>query len=617
MSGIVGMANSEGMPVDSNLLNRMTKWLSFCGPDAQEIRVDGPVGLGHALLSHANESAREHQPATIDGCTWATADVRLDARRELVEALRSRGREANLSDVDVQLLLQSYEAWGEGCVDHLLGDFAFAIWDAREHQIFCASDHFGIKPLYFAQVGHSLIFSNTLDCVRLHPGISDRLNDAAIADFLLFGLNYDPASTSFADIRRLPRAHTLQWSRSGLKLREYWRPPTDGVIAYRRRQEYVEHFNELFGSAVEDRLRTNQVGVLLSGGLDSSSVTAVAHELRERKYPQLELHAFTSVRQSLSCEGDAQAARIVTSAFQLPLHLLVIDRLGIFEGWDDPNMHWPEPVAEPFAANFRDEFKAIAANARVLLSGEGSDNLMEFEMAQHLRRLWRDGRMGQAVADLAEHVLHRFQAPDGLRGPLRRVGHLFSRRESNTAFPEWIQPELASRLNLKSRWNNPVGNLPWNAHPDHPVGYGSLFLSEWDVMFRRQSAATTRQPVEVRYPFLDVRLVNFLLAIPSMPWFFRKHLLRETMRGRLPESIRLRPKTPFTLGSLVAALQRDGSKSIPKMQPASQLSHYIRESRLPSLERLTSASEAELRIRPACLNFWLHSLPRKCGIDGN
>ncbi|MGH9727001.1 MAG: asparagine synthetase B family protein, partial [Candidatus Acidiferrales bacterium] len=129
----------------------MTKSLSFRGPDAQEIRVEGPVGLGHALLSHANESAHEHQPATIDGCTWVTADVRLDARRELVDALRSGGRDANLSNTDVQLLLQSYEVWGEGCVDHLLGDFAFAIWDARRQQIFCASDHFGIRPLYFAQ----------------------------------------------------------------------------------------------------------------------------------------------------------------------------------------------------------------------------------------------------------------------------------------------------------------------------------------------------------------------------------------------------------------------------------------------------------------------------------
>ena len=610
MSGIVGMADADGTPVDSDLLRRMTKWLSFRGPDAQEIWVDGPVGLGHALLCHANESVHEHQPATIDGRTWVTADVRLDARRELVEALRSGGREVTLCDPDVQLLLHSYDVWGEACVDHLIGDFVFAIWEARQQQIFCASDHFGIKPLYFAQTGHSFIFSNTLECLRLHPAISNRLNDAAIADFLLFGMNYDPASTSFADIRRLPRAHTLRWSHAGLQFREYWRPPTGGAICYRRRREYIEQFSELFGSAVEDRLGTSRVGILLSGGLDSSSVTAVAHEIRKKKYPALELHAFTSVHQSLSCDSDPQAAGIVASTFQIPLHLLVVDRLGIFEGWDDPNMRWPEPIADPFAANFRDEFKAIAKKTRVLLSGEGSDNLMQFEMAQHLRRLWRDGHTGRAIADLAEHVLRRFQAPDGLRGPLRRVGRLFSAREPNAAFPEWIEPELATRLNLQDRWNNPVDKLPWKVHPRHPMGYGSLFLPQWDAMFRQESAATTRQTVEVRYPFLDVRLVNFLLAMPSMPWFFRKHLLRETMRGRLPEAIRLRPKTPFRFDPLVAALQRDGAGPISKMQPCDRLNHYIKDSRLPSLERLMSGSEAELRIWPASLNFWLHSVSK-------
>ncbi|MGH9678171.1 MAG: asparagine synthetase B family protein, partial [Candidatus Acidiferrum sp.] len=273
MSGIVGMAHSEGRPVDPDLLRRMTNSLSFRGPDAQEIWANGSVGLGHALLSHADESEHGRQPATLDQRNWIVADVRLDAHRELVEALRSRGRDAEFSNTDAQLLLHAYEAWGEACLDHLLGDFAFAIWDARRQQLFCACDQFGIKALYFVEVDHSFIFSNTLDCLRLHPSVSDRLNDAAIADFLLFGMNYDPASTSFADIRRLPRAHALRWSPvSGLQLREYWRPPTDEAIRYQRRGDYIEHFNELLTKAVDDRLRTDKVGILLSGGLDSSSV---------------------------------------------------------------------------------------------------------------------------------------------------------------------------------------------------------------------------------------------------------------------------------------------------------------------------------------------------------
>jgi asparagine synthase (glutamine-hydrolysing) len=611
MSGIVGMAHLEGRPVDSDLLRRMTNWLSFRGPDAQRIWADGPVGLGHALLAHASDSERERQPATLDRRTWIVADVRLDAREELVAALRSSGREARLSDADPQLLLHAYEGWGEACLDHLLGDFAFAIWDARRSQLFCACDHFGIKPFYFAEVNRSFIFSNTLDCLRLHLAVSDRLNDSAIADFLLFGMNYDPASTSFADIHRLPRAHFLRWTHSGICLREYWRPPTTGAIHYRRRQDYIEHFNELFTKAVDDRLRTDKVGIHLSGGLDSSSIAAVIQELRKEKYPALRLHAFTSIYERLIPDRDEPAARTVATALQIPLHCWSVDAAGIFEGWDNPQLHWPEPIDDPFACSSLDEVKAIAQNVRVLFSGEGSDNLMKFEMARHLRGLWREGRAGRVLLDLTEHVWQRFRAPDGLRGPLRRIRRLFLPRHPCTPFPQWIQPGLVARLNLKARWSDPLGDLPWKAHPRRPTGYGSLFLPQWDYMFRQEEAQVTHQPVEMRYPFLDLRLVNYLLAIPSMPWFFRKYLLREAMRGRLPEAIRTRPKTPLEGDPSLPALRNADLGSILKMQRARQFEHYIDEGKMPSLAGEMTSEEAELRIRPICLNFWLLSLSRR------
>ena len=608
MSGIAGMVQMDGRPVDGDLLRRMTNWLSFRGPDAQGIWTDGPVGLGHALLSHVGEAEAERQPATLDQRNWVAGDVRLDARPELVNALRSNDRDANLSQHDAQLLLHAYEVWGEACLDHLLGDFAFAIWNGQLQQLFCACDHFGIKALYFAEVERCLVFSNTLDCVRLHPAVSDRLNDAAIADFLLFGMNYDPASTSFADIRRLPRAHFLRWSSAGLQIHEYWRPPTNGATHYSKRQDYIERFRELLTSAVEDRLRAKSVGILLSGGLDSSSVAAVARDLRKQKYPTIKLHAFTSTYQKLLADPDASAARTVATALQIPLHCWPVDSVELFEGWGDPQLHWPEPIEDPFAAGFRDEFKSIAGSVRVLLSGEGSDNLMGFEMAQHLRGLWREGRAGRAFLDVAEHVWRRFQAPDGLRGPLRRLGGLFSSPQADAAFPAWIQPELVARLNLEKRWKDGLRDLPWNAHPRRPKWYSSLFLPQWDFMFRQGDAGVTRQPVEVRYPFLDLRLVNYLLAIPMMPWFFRKYLLREAMRGRLPETIRARPKTPFRGEPLLAALQRGEADAIAKMQPSALLNHYISESWLPSLAGTMSDQEAWLKLRPICLNFWLASL---------
>src|SRR5260370_14858271 len=117
----------------------------------------------------------------------------------------------------------------------------------------------------------------------MHSGVSAELNDAAIADFLLFGLNCDNATTSFRDIQRLPPAHSLSISPEGLKVRRYWTPPTDGRIRYSKPEEYVEQFQSLFQAAVADRLRTDRVGILLSGGMDSSSVAAGGQGVRAQK----------------------------------------------------------------------------------------------------------------------------------------------------------------------------------------------------------------------------------------------------------------------------------------------------------------------------------------------
>src|SRR4029077_2251848 len=133
----------------------------------------------------------------------------------------------------------------------------------RNKQLFCARDHFGIKPFYYVQLEDLFLFSNTLNCLRMHPEVSDELNEAAIGDFLLFGLNYDNATTTFRDIQRLPPAHTMTVSQRGLQIRLYWTPPTDGRIRYAKPKEYVEHFQSLLESAVEDRLRTERVGILL------------------------------------------------------------------------------------------------------------------------------------------------------------------------------------------------------------------------------------------------------------------------------------------------------------------------------------------------------------------
>ena len=163
MSGIVGILNLDGSPVDGGLLGRMTAYLGFRGPDGQRVWGRNNIGLGHTLLRVTEETVREAQPFTLDDQRWIVADARIDARQGLIADLRMRGQQDVAFDAtDVELILRAYAVWGEDCASRLLGDFTFAIWDEPRQRLFCARDQLGVKPFFYAQLGQTVLFSNTL-----------------------------------------------------------------------------------------------------------------------------------------------------------------------------------------------------------------------------------------------------------------------------------------------------------------------------------------------------------------------------------------------------------------------------------------------------------------------
>ena len=525
MSGIVGIFHRDSAPMDLALLQSLVDFLSYRGPDACGSWMESSIGLGHALLRTTRESSSERQPASLDGRYWIVADARLDCRAELIAELQRVKREVHSNAPDCELILQAYATWGTSCIDRLRGDFSFAVWDADHKQLFCARDHFGLKPFYYAQVGELFLFSNTLNCIRMHPRVSGELNDAAIGDFLLFGLNYDNATTSFRYIQRLPPAHSLTVSVRGVQSRCYWTPPTDGRIRYGKPEEYVENFQSLLERAVADRLRTDHVGILLSGGLDSSSVAAVAKEVSGKSSRGTEIRAYTYVYNSLIPDREGDYAREVGEFLRIPVKFIAMDQAQLFERYDDPDLSLPEPVDNPFLAVISDAYRSISADCRVLLSGEGSDNLMDFQMWPYAEDLRRRGEWWRLLTDVANYLWVR---PFPWRGIRARALRLVGKDPDQPIYPDWLAPEFSRRANLPDRWKERTELAKsWVAHPIHPRGHGSLALPQWTNMFELEDPGATGYPVETRYPFLDLRMVNFLLAIPPFPWFFKKTLLRE------------------------------------------------------------------------------------------
>jgi asparagine synthase (glutamine-hydrolysing) len=606
MSGIIGIINLDGSPVDRLLLGRMTDYMAFRGPDAQETWSQGPVGLGHTLLRTVDDTRADSQPLTLDGRVWIVADARVDGRIELRSKLRNHGCHDLEEATDAELILQSYLVWGEECVQHLIGDFAFAIWDEPRQRLFGARDQFGVKPFFYARVGNCLVFSNTLNCLRMHPEVSDKLNDLAIADFLLFDFNQDPATTTFADIQRVPPAHCLTWASGELRLRRYWDLPQEGPLRYARPQDYVDHFKDLLTQAVADRLRTRSVGVFMTGGLDSSSVAATAKNILQANPDPYDLRAYTGVYDHLIPDNERYFSGLVATHLAIPIHYHVEDDYEIYAKASQPETQGPEPYHYPQVASGIDLLWKVMEHSRVILTGHGGDPICIPSQSYFLGLLKRLD-LGQLIREVGQCVWKYRRLPRiGFRSSLRR---LF--RETPSPYPPWLNQAFATRLNLPKRW----AHLNQTIKVVHPVReeacrifldplWAHLFEQEWD-------AGATGLPVEFRHPLFDTRIVSYALSLPPIPWCSDKMLLREAGRGLLPEAVRCRPKTPLATCPNRELAGQPEAKWLDRLEPVADLLAFVDCEAIAPVAGENDILKLWTNLRPRSLNYWLADQSRR------
>lgn len=609
MSGIVGIVSLDGAPVDRALLERMTARLAFRGPDAQQAWCDGRAGLGHALLATTDDGPPDRQPLAGLGDTWITADARVDARPDLVRALAAAGRGRREATSDAGLILEAYQTWGDACVDHLLGDFAFAIWDRPRRRLFCARDHFGVKPFFYARCGGAFVFSNTLTCVRLHPAVSDALDDRTIADFLLFKANLEFDTTAFADIRRLPGGHTLTVDAAETAppvIRRYWRLSQPAGLRYRRKQEYVDHFRDILETAVRDRLRTPRVAIAMSGGLDSSAVAAVAKQIASSHLSPVDLRAFTTVYDRVIPDEERKYASVVAQSLDIPIEFLVADDVAPFRPSDATDLWLPEPADVRYAAHAAEESAAIAERYRVMLTGVDADSLLRETPATHFAALRREGRWRDLLAALARYLTEFHTVPPiGIRTVLRRLAGRPPRRTARPPFPAWIDPDLSARLRLRERWGQVCDDVE-SPPPALRRGVANLATPTWRNLLEVYDPGISGSALEYRHPFADLRVVTSLLAVPAVPWCIDKTILREALRGVIPESVRLRPKS-FLAGDPVSAwLSRPESGWVDTLQPSPRLRRYVDATKVsPATGAAALAPGNYANLIPRSLNCWL------------
>lgn len=606
MSGIVGIVNLNGAPVDRALLERMTSFIAYRGPDAQQVWCEDNLGFGHTMLRTTFEAATERQPLSFDGQVWLTADARIDDRDELIRKLKASGRELK-SPNDAELILHAYHVWGESCVNHLLGDFAFAIWDGPLRKLFCGRDHFGVKPFDYARIGDCLIFSNTLNCIRQHPAVSNELNEQAIGDFLLSGGNLEISTTAFADISRLPAAHVLTCQDGVVQTRCYWELAADNETRYRRASDYVERFKELLHQAVADRLRARNVGVLMSGGLDSTTVAAAARELASNGSADLVLRAYTIAYDWLIPDRERHYAGLAADALGVPLSCLVVDDYQLYRDWTKPRLRRPEPSNQKLLAINADHFEQVAGDNRVALTGWEGDGVFRESPRRYFEGLWRRGRLGRLAVDLWRYVRTQGRVPAiGLRPAIKSF---FGRPipDEPLTIPKWLNEDFSARLNLRERWEQ-MHQSGDGSHARRPTAFLIYSPRIWAGFFESYDPGVTGFPLEVRHPLFDLRLMDYLLSLPPVPWCINKELVRLATRGILPEEVRLRPKTPLVGDNDTELLGRPGSEWIDNFEPTPRLAKYVNRAAIPRLFGETDPSEVSVNTRPLSLNFWLECL---------
>jgi asparagine synthase (glutamine-hydrolysing) len=606
VSGIAGILAADASPVDQALLWSMTRALATHGPDAQRIYTSGPVGLGHAQLITTPEQATESQPASLDNGCWITADCRIDARPDLIGALRAAGQAPRPDAPDALLILHAYAAWGDDCLDHLIGDFAFALWDGPRRRLVCARDHFGVKPFFYAETPTAFVFSTSLNAVRRHPDVGAAPDEAAIVDFLVFGFPLDTDRTSFSAIRRLPPGQTLCATGSTVTTRRYWtiaadpdpRPP-------RRHREVIEEFRALLDAATADRLRTREVSILMSGGLDSPAVAATAHRILRADGAPFALRAHTIVFDRLVADPEREYARCAAEAIGIPIDHHAFDDFGFPPPEPEPRGYPPEPRLLFDRARTIAVHRFPARHARVVLRADGADSLF-IATADAPARWLDDGQYWRLAKEYLWLAWTRRQMPYfGIRTLVRRA---MGRADAVGAqpFPVWLAPDLADRLQLHERWraesareaNPPALDL---AHP------------YWPAFFESIDPASMQLPAEIRYPFFDLRLVRWALGLPLVPWAMEKSLLRIAMRGALPPTILRRRKSPLR-GNPWASLLPPAASSwwVPYLTPTQELSRFVdvpaaTDALRRVLARGTRAGGEELRsaLRPLSLSIWL------------
>jgi asparagine synthase (glutamine-hydrolysing) len=378
VSGIAGIIRFDGAPVESGQIAKITSAMASRGPDGIHHWIAGSVALGHCMLRTTPEAREEIQPLTDeDESVVLVMDGRLDNREDLTRELRSRGMKIR-SETDTELVLGAYQLWGAESPSHLLGDFAFAVWDTRRHELFCARDHFGVKPFHYFSGEKFLAFASDEEAFFACPDVPRQPNEDRIASVLVPELDgYDCYASNLKDIVKLPPGKTLSVRCTGQKVsRTYWQLEPREESRFASDFECEEAFRAVFSEAVRRRMRSlENSALMLSGGIDSASIAGAAHAIH-RQMPNKDLQTFSVVSDEASACSETRNIQSIIKGYEQHAHLIAAPSFeGIITVDDLKEAAWTnaQPVTNSILLPAMMYLAASRAGHRVMLDGIDGD----------------------------------------------------------------------------------------------------------------------------------------------------------------------------------------------------------------------------------------------------
>jgi asparagine synthase (glutamine-hydrolysing) len=399
----------------------------------------------------------------------------------------------------------------------------------------------------------------------------------------------------------LPPAHVLTRSpERGVQTRRYWTMPMPELIRYKNTDDYLDRFQELMAQAVGDRLRMDKVASSFSGGLDSTTIAATALAVAKARSQPLDLKAFTTVYDRLIPDRERYYAGVAAAELGISIEYQVADDYQPYQDWQNLERSMPQPCHNPLQIVVWESFEQISAHSRVVLSGDGGDEALAsatvVEMLQTMP-LW----------DVAGDVLRCFglgTRPGWGSGVLSRLRRWRKPHPAEQIYPTWIESDFARSIDLEQRWAQINQDETRAVDSPRSQAYHRSTSALWTTLFEANDAGASGVPAEVRFPFFDLRLLGYLLALPPAPWCTNKMLLRMATKQSLPAEIRLRPKTPLARDPLsTIGLQNFDRSSLSTILPTIEC--YVSIDRLFELSPPLSMSACWEFSIPISLAYWI------------